>query len=718
MNDFIFNIEQTYQTLIDNIKGFKARENQRQMILKIAETLNQGYQKYLASNNLQQNTEINNNHQSNCNITMIEAATGIGKSIAYLIALTSHCQYLKQQGIKNKKIVIATATKVLQNQLFAKDLPIFIKNTSNYQFKIGLAKGRNSYLCPYKLKNIMEAQDFNKSDKNSKQIQYIHNLFYQQCWSGDVDELPKHKQLIGHITIQAHECLHNKCQFNQKGHVVCPYYNNKEYLRQCDIIITNHSLLLTHMKAPEDSNILPISWQNTILCIDEAHNFNNYALANFTDQFNLQHNINMLDVLASLIYDNKKNTSINADANYCQEINRYINQLIAHFKTIEFAIQQQQNTSNNQIIILNDYIETNQILPSCLNDFAQAHILAIKILSGLQKIESQLQEIVNNDSYIMQLNFYTNLLETIANTIGYIINIDDSSNNANARWIEINENNQFIIHAGLTHIGNILSEKLWSKVYASCLVSASLSINNSFKYMLSLLGLPQSTPVTKLASHFNYQQQARLLIADFIHSPDYLSINKFNQELSEFLTKQLNYTQAFGTLVIFFNRQQMLTVYNKLPVSIQDKVILQTDYKGLQNLLTHHQKQIDANCPSIIFGMNALSEGVDLISRYCMHVIITKIPFELPKNPFNIVKEYWIKQEGNNFFMNIALPEAGLKLLQTTGRLIRTETDQGQITICDNRVNTKFYGKILLAQLSHFPNKTADENFLAKAFID
>ncbi len=718
-NSYLQTSYKTYQSLISNTNGFIPRQNQWQMIVQIAYTLDQARQKELGK---PITTETTNNQYHN--IAVIEAATGIGKSMAYLVALAAHYSELKILDSKlTKKIVIATATKILQSQLFNKDMPSFVKN-SNASLKVGLAKGRSSYLCPHKLRNNMNSNDlFENEDKNSEQkkLKNIHVLFFDKCWSGDLDELPSStsNSIRNQITAETHECLHSSCEFNKKGSVVCPYYKNKEHLRQCDVIITNHSLLLTHMQAGDEGNILPISWEQTLLYIDEAHNFNNYAIGSFTSKFNVQQSINMLEILSVLVYDQRREYFIYSDTALCKEVAAHINDLVSNLEQIK-EILEQNIVSKKEILLINDYIQSNNILPMHINLFIKAYTKAQIIWEPLQKIQNKLKETVDGENRSMQLGFYGNLLERIISTLEYIINKDDSSFNANTRWITIDSNDDFVINAGVTHLGQILQQKLWSKLYAGCLVSASLTVGNSFDYTLSLLGLKDNSSVTtlKLDSHFNYQEQARLLIADFVNAPDYKSLFAFNKELSDFLSKHLDYSLPYGTLVMFFNRKQMLDVYNTIPKTIQDKILIQTDYISLQRMIDDHKKQIDKNLPSILFGMNSLAEGVDLVSKYCMHVIITKMPFDTPSDPFNIVREYWIKKQDGNFFMEVSLPEAGLKLVQAAGRLIRTESDKGQITICDNRITTKFYGKILLSQLAHFPRiQQIDKDFLEKENI-
>ena len=125
---------------------------------------------------------------------------------------------------------------------------------------------------------------------------------------------------------------------------------------------------------------------------------------------------------------------------------------------------------------------------------------------------------------------------------------------------------------------------------------------------------------------------------------------------------------------------------------------------------------IDNGAPSIIFGLNSFAEGVDLPSVYCMNVIISKLPFDTHKDPQNMVREYWVQYEKGNYFMDVSIPETCIKLIQAVGRLIRSEDDYGQVTICDNRLVNKNYGAVLLNCLPQF-NRVYNKEFMHESFL-
>jgi ATP-dependent DNA helicase DinG len=267
-------------------------------------------------------------------------------------------------------------------------------------------------------------------------------------------------------------------------------------------------------------------------------------------------------------------------------------------------------------------------------------------------------------------------------------------------------------------VGNILYKRLWSVVHSAVITSATLAIGQSFKYNLHKLGLSLYEKVIthKLDTNFIYQKQSQIVVPKFKHSPSYINRNDFDGELADYLNKNIDYRDAYGTLVLFFNKSQLLEIYEKLDKSIQKIVLLQTDYVSNQKLISMHKQNIDNGLPSIIFGLNSFAEGVDLPSIYCMHVLITKLPFDTHKDPQNMVQEYWVNFEKSNYFIDVALPETSIRLIQATGRLIRDEGDFGQITICDNRIILKNYGLSLLNALPLF-NRKYNSNFLTESYV-
>src|SRR5690606_23217693 len=142
-------------------------------------------------------------------------------------------------------------------------------------------------------------------------------------------------------------------------------------------------------------------------------------------------------------------------------------------------------------------------------------------------------------------------------------------------------------------------------------------------------------------------------------------------------------------------------VYAALDSSWQERILMQ-DTLSKHELLMRHRGQIDSGSGSVIFGLASFAEGVDLPGAYCQHVVIAKIPFAVPDEPVEWALAEWIEARGANACMEFAVPDAELKLIQASGRLMRTESDRGRITLVDRRSVSKQYGRAILASMPPF----------------
>ena len=145
----------------------------------------------------------------------------------------------------------------------------------------------------------------------------------------------------------------------------------------------------------------------------------------------------------------------------------------------------------------------------------------------------------------------------------------------------------------------------------------------------------------------------------------------------------------------------MLDVYEGVAGSMADRLLMQGDYSK-QEILRRHRERVDQGSGSVIFGLASFAEGVDLPGDYCRHVVIAKIPFAVPDSPLEAALAEWVESQGRNPFMEISVPDAALRLVQASGRLLRTETDTGRVTLLDKRVLTKRYGQAILDSLPPF----------------
>ncbi|MDR0781827.1 MAG: ATP-dependent DNA helicase DinG, partial [Pseudomonadales bacterium] len=245
-----------------------------------------------------------------------------------------------------------------------------------------------------------------------------------------------------------------------------------------------------------------------------------------------------------------------------------------------------------------------------------------------------------------------------------------------------------------------LQDKLWSTCYGAVLTSATLSTLGSFDFLSERCGLPPSSKFHQIQSPFSHQEAAVLRVPKQGFDPS--DAQGHTRAIIERLPQLL--TEKSGALVLFSSRRQLLEVLEGLDPRFRRQVLAQDDHSK-QELLRLHKEAVDKGEASIIFGLASLAEGIDLPGAYCTHVVIAKIPFPVPNDPVDATLGDWVKAQGRNPFQEISVPEAALRLIQASGRLLRRESDRGLITILDQRLLTRSYGRAILDSLPPYPRE-------------
>jgi len=211
-----------------------------------------------------------------------------------------------------------------------------------------------------------------------------------------------------------------------------------------------------------------------------------------------------------------------------------------------------------------------------------------------------------------------------------------------------------------------------------------------------MTGLPKAARYKRVESPFD-AARARFSIPALSVDPG--DAERHTEEVIHLLPGLLS--EDLAALVLFSSRRQMEAVCQGLEGSLPHELLVQ-DTLSKSHLLERHRQNVDAGRPSVIMGLASFAEGVDLPGTYCQHVIIAKLPFAVPDSPREAAHAELLEQLGRNPFMEISVPDAALKLVQASGRLLRTEADTGRITLLDRRLLTRRYGKAILESLPRF----------------
>lgn len=704
-------IREHYRAISENLPQFRPRTAQREMIAAIAST----FARSLEANNPQtpEETPTETIKREGESIAVIEGPTGVGKSLSYLLAGSIMAQ------TRRKHLIVSSATIALQEQLVNRDLPFLIEH-SGLELSFAIAKGRGRYLCPYKLYQLTQTHaqqnllgfteptllfDKKPSTEDLNTLHQIADAFASRRFNGDRDTWQE--KIADDIWIKInndrHSCLKATCPNYQE----CPFFLARAVLETVDVIVANHDLLLADISMG-GGVILPPP-ENSFYCIDEAHHLAKKALNQFSAEHSLYQAVWLMEKLPTLI--NKIHAVCQKDelVSLLEESSQAL---------LESLSEWQYHLDNEPLLDLSEdnseplWLWADGITPEHLvvlthNTALTARTLlkhSIQLGDALANIRRDKEQ---NTQLIDNLNSEWNLavarIEQIAAVWDLLEQETQEKEAPLAKWIErkINDKNDYIFHASPISSASHLANSLWKRAAGAILTSATLRSLGNFDLLLRQTGLIwfPATSTLALNSPFNFAEQGELYLPPLSSSPKTPSAH--TDEVLEWLPKLIDLNQAIGTLVLFTSRKQMHDVAMRLPAAYLPHVLIQGELPKHTLLERHHTALADGKA-SIIFGLDSFAEGLDLPGEACVHVIIIKLPFSMPNDPIERTQSRWIEQRGGNPFIEITVPEASIKLVQAVGRLIRSESDYGRVTILDNRLLTQRYGKQLLACLPDF----------------
>ncbi len=700
-------LQQSLAQIAQHLPNFKSRPSQQQMIQAVFDTLVRS-----ATGSTPASAT---NANSGSRILVIEGPTGTGKSLGYLLPAIVAAKLL------GKTLVVSSATVMLQEQLANKDLP-FLAQRAGLTFSYKLAKGRARYACPQRLyEHTSHTQDdlvgydpglalWDKKP-SATDIRCLNDLAQQltkKTWNGDRDTLPDAvpDALWSRITNDRHGCLKHNCpQFK-----ICPFYIARDQLEKADIVIVNHDLLLADL-AMGGGVILPTP-ADAFYCIDEAHHLSDKAVQQFSASHTVSGTIAWLEKLLNTI---SKAESLLKQFTITQQASYLISAITESLKNLSPALERlQRNTNDRNEKVL--YRCINGTLPVGLDTFCEQLLPAItKLLAALTTLQEHVKRYkTNQDATTQQL-----LIERLTSDLGFFIgrvenlqavwSLWATQPTANeppiAKWITIETytrgQSDYTLHASPVRTAKLLSERLWSRAAGAVLTSATLRSLGSFDKLLTETGLVNYSATTCIAlpSPFNLTEQGNLIIPRMQSVPK--NPDAHTREIISLLPKLINISNGEGTLMLFSSKKQMLDVAGALPTALQQLLLIQGD-KPRELLLSTHFNRINMGRASVLFGMASFAEGLDLPGKACTHLIIAKLPFSMPDDPVGKTLAEWVEQQGGNAFFDITLPEASIRLIQAMGRLIRSETDTGTITIFDTRLVDTGYGRQIMQSLPPF----------------
>ncbi|PSU51606.1 ATP-dependent DNA helicase DinG [Photobacterium frigidiphilum] len=676
-------IKQCYENLGNQLDNFIPRRAQNYLVAEIAKTLAGEY------------------HQKH-RMLVGEAGTGIGKSLAYLLGGIPFALF------NNKKLLISTATVALQEQLINKDLPLFNRIYPK-EFSFILAKGRQRYCCNHKLEaccatnNDQQVALWEEKPKKSDLdlLRRMLKATQDGKWDGDRDSWPT--TIPDRVWPQIMADKHS-CHAGLPQHRSCPFAKAREHLDKADVIIANHALLMADIELG-GGVILPEPEQ-TIYVIDEAHHLPKVARDFSSAASSLKGAATWLEKLNQTIGKLAELAEYKKAARFQDAILENIQHLIPTLRQVANNVDASMFSKDGI------YRFEHGELPAWLEQEAKGcKDASKKALQSLGKIHDLISERLKDNEIQQRLGeqalaesgVYLQRLENLEKVWALMAQPKKDKGAPLARWIEKNPDNEgdYIIQVSPLEVGYRLDQLLWSRAAGAILVSATLRALNQFTYFCRQVGIYEmdSTRFLALASPFDYQNNARLVIPALSLEPQ---ADKFTDLLIKTLPEYLEGETA--SLVLFSSYWQMNKVADELrPLAKKNKWELLVQGEESRHItLKKHKDNCKNGKPSILFGTGSFSEGLDLPGDLLKNLIITKIPFGVPTSPVEEAHAEYIESCGGNPFMQISVPEASKKLIQSVGRLIRKEEDTGRVVLLDRRIINRRYGKALLDSLPPF----------------
>ncbi|GBF49107.1 DNA helicase [Leptospira ryugenii] len=598
----------------------------------------------------------------------IEAGTGVGKSLAYLIpaALFS----LENEAL----VVISTETKSLQDQILSKDIPI-VNQVLSQKLNAMVALGANNYLCKRKYQKVMDRGDFGpemESEINSfvqwekssetgirsEYIGFISNSFWKQ------------------VAREPDNCLARNCpNFNRSF-----YFLEKERWKKANLLIVNHHLLASHMAG--DFRILP-PFQHLI--IDEAHAFPEIVGKAFSGDVQYESLLSLLHFL----YHPEKRTGL-------------------VLKLTEKDREKLSTEISEAINFLNEFFRKLMSEIPLNFQFSFRHTGRIQIDNG--NLENKLLDIAEGcNSLLEQFHKTSEDMEEKEIALGlelasvqlrkaseFIERFRTKSDSNLVFWLE--QANQSLkekyyhLYSQPKNTEEILAKTLFPNVESVVMTSATLSPSpGNFSYFLKEIGTKEIITKT-LDSPFRYAKQSLLFVPKTIADPT-TNPERNKIDICFWVEKLIDLSEG-NAFVLFTSNKLLQDAYEELSQRISYPIFSQVQLGPIMA-----KKEFLETERSVLFGVSSFWQGVDVKGDKLRNVIITKLPFQVPTEPVLQAKMEEMERDGKSPFWEIQVPKTCLLLRQGFGRLIRSSADSGMVAILDPRIHTKSYGKNIIQSL-------------------
>lgn len=587
-----------------------------------------------------------------------EAGTGTGKTFAYLVPAI----------LKNKKTIVSTGTKNLQEQLFYRDLPNVL-DIMGLKPKIRLLKGRSNYLCHHRMYNALHSRIAHNPDL-AVPLQLIEKWSHKTNVGdkAELEEVPENDLIWRHVTSSAENCLGSECP----SFTECLVNKARRKAMNADILVVNHHLLFADMALKQDGfgELLPDA---EVIILDEAHQVPEIASRFFSQSFSSYQCQDLLNDAAKEA--GEVTGAFAAITKQHENVEQALRDLYLQFSDVT------ESDTINKLLERKANREHVELLMESLVELAES----LKPLATQSKgLESSF---IRCEGLVAFLDDVLGVMKT-----DFIY------------WYE-NRNKFFIFHKTPIDISDPLTKFRAENQAAWILTSATLAVNKSFGHYQTETGFIESETLL-LDSPFDYENNAMIYVPKDV--PDANDF-KFNREICEHVLPLIEQTK--GGVFFLFTSHKALNAAAQFFQDKLDKPLFVQGQGSRHKILADFRDSGNG----VLLGAASFWEGVDVSGDNLSCVIIDKLPFAHPDDPVLQARINKIVENGGNSFFDYQLPKAIITLKQGVGRLIRSETDKGILIICDKRIMTKGYGRQFINSLPAM-RKTSHKDKIFSSF--
>ena len=643
---------------------------------------------YQARHNQQDFASVAERNMHKGGLCVLEAPTGSGKSLAYLVSAAC-------KAVSGERVVISTATRALQEQLWNKDIPL-VASLFDGKLKSAVLKGRENYLCLRKFEEILKApQNLLLADERDSFMAIVPWVFATE--TGDVNECNSFSQgrnrvLWSKLASSAKSCLGEKCPHYNK----CPALAAKRRAMNSNLVLVNHSLFLADMAL--DFALLPL-YEHIVF--DEAHRLpqvSRQAFGRTISFFALRNIIKTLVPSRGHEVENRdglvaelekhipvEETELHASCvNLTESLSETEKALHRFFMKIGKKLSKQKNTRNG-------FTYTSGIMAEYEADPAAFMDQGLNAIKQAENLASSLAADKNLSGLLSDINGRMTELSRFLQDFEFVVKAgrDDW-----AFYMEEPFNPHTIkLHASPLDASTTWKEKFYPWIKSATFTSATLSVQGDLNYFVQKMGMDslggKKTPFLRVYTEAaNKDERRSVILAKYLPKP---SLPEYNDAVNETLCAVLPEVEE-NTMVLFTSISAMMKAQAALAplFAEKNKLLLCQHVDGsLDGLVAMFRKSRGA----CLLGCQSLWEGVDFPGDALKLLVIPKLPFPNPVDPLVAGISNKMKAEGKNAFKEYFVPEAYMELRQGLGRLIRSEEDSGKVLILDNRIVVEHYGK-------------------------